>query len=163
MKTAIHGFRLITALALSLWIVPAFAAVTLTTTVQKVEHVKAADGTVSSRLVPADKVVPGDELKYTIVFRNDTKVPVDAGTVVVTNPVPENTMYLADSAFGSGTKIQFSVDGAKSFGSPDDLTVVRDGVQVPASGADYTTIRWTFGPALAPAAQSFVSFNVRLK
>jgi uncharacterized repeat protein (TIGR01451 family) len=163
MKTAIHGFRVVMALAFSLGIVPAFAAVTLTTTVQKVEHVKAADGTVGSKLVPADKVVPGDEVKYTIVFKNDTKVPVDAGTVVVTNPVPANTVYVADSAFGSGTKIQFSIDGAKSFGSPDDLTVVRDGAKAPASSADYTTIRWTFGPALAPAAQSYVSFNVRLK
>jgi uncharacterized repeat protein (TIGR01451 family) len=163
MKTAIHGFRIATAMVLGLWIVPAFAAVTLTTTVQKVEHVKAADGTIASKLVPADKVVPGDEVKYTIVFKNDANVPVDAGTVVITNPVPENTVYLADSAFGSGTKIQYSIDGAKTFGSPNDLTVVRDGAKVPASSADYTTIRWTFGPALAPAAQSFVSFNVRLK
>jgi uncharacterized repeat protein (TIGR01451 family) len=163
MKTAIHGFRVVMALALGLWIVPAFAAVTLTTTVQKVEHVKAADGTVSSQLVPADKVVPGDEVKYTIVFKNDANVPVDAGTVVITNPVPENTAYVAGSAFGSGTRIHFSVDGASNFGSPDDLTVVRDGIKVPAAGTDYTTIKWTFGPALAPAAQSYVSFNVRLK
>lgn len=163
MNTAIHGFRVVAALVFGLSIVPAFAAVTLTTTVQKVEHVKAADGTISSQLVAADNVVPGDEVKYTIVFKNDAKVPVDAGTVVVTNPVPENTVYVADSAFGSGTKIQFSIDGAKSFGSPDDLTVVQDGTKVPASSADYTTIKWTFGPALAPAAQSYVSFNVRLK
>ena len=163
MDTAIHGFRVVAALALATWIVPAFAAVTLTTMAQKVEYVKAADGTISSQLVAADKVVPGDEVKYTIIFKNDANVPVEAGTVVVTNPLPENTVYVADSASGSGTKIQFSTDRAMSFGSPDDLTVVREGTKVPATSADYTTIQWTFGPALAPAAQSHVSFNVRLK
>lgn len=163
MKTAMNRFRLAAALVACAWVVPALAAVTLTTTVQKVEHATAADGTVSTRLVPAEKVVPGDEMHYTIVFRNDAKEPVDAGTVVITNPIPKDTVYLADSAFGSGTRVEYSVDGAKTFGAPDDLTVVRDGATVPATSADYTTIRWTFGPALAPAAQSYVSFNVRLK
>jgi hypothetical protein len=88
---------------------------------------------------------------------------VDAGTVVITNPIPENTVYLADSAFGAGTQIVYSVDGTEHFAAPDKLTVVREGVQVPATSADYTAIRWTFGPALAAGAQGHVSFNVRLK
>ena len=145
------------------WIAPALADVALTTTVQKLEKVTAPDGTVSTRLAPAEKIVPGDEVRYTITFVNDGKQAVDAGTVVVTNPVPENTQYLADSAFGSGTSIQFSVDGGKSFGSANELTVVRDGVKVPATSSDYTTIRWVFGPALAPGEKSYVSFNARLK
>jgi hypothetical protein len=41
--------------------------------------------------------------------------------------------------------------------------VVRDGVKTPATAADYTTIRWVFGPALAPGGKSYVSFNARLK
>jgi uncharacterized repeat protein (TIGR01451 family) len=163
MNTATNKFRIVAALALGLWVAPAFAEVTLTNTVQRVERVTAEDGTVTTRLVAAEKVVPGDEMHYTILFRNDEKVPVDAGTIVITNPIPENTVYLADTAFGSGTVITFSVDGAKTFGAPDELNVVRDGAVVPASSADYTTIRWTFGPSLAPAAQSYVSFNVRLK
>ena len=163
MNTAIHTFRIVTALAFGLWMVPAMAEINLTTTVQKVERVTAPDGTVSSRLVPAEKVVPGDEMHYTIVFRNDDKKPIDTGSVVITNPIPENTVYLADSAFGSGTAISYSIDGATTFGAPDELTVVRDGAQVVASSADYTAIQWAFGPSLAPAAQSYVSFNVRLK
>ena len=145
------------------WIAPALADVALTTTVQKLEKVTAPDGTVSTRLAPAEKIVPGDEVRYTITFVNDGKQAVDAGTVVVTNPVPENTQYLPDSAFGSGTSIRFSVDGGKSFGSANELTVVRDGIKVPATSADYTTIRWVFGPALAPGEKSYVSFNARLK
>ncbi|HEY6598487.1 MAG TPA: hypothetical protein VIZ30_04215 [Pseudomonadales bacterium] len=162
MKTA-HTLKFAAASICLAWIAPAFADIALTTTVQKLERIVAPDGTVSSQLAPAEKVVPGDDMHYTITFANDGDKPIDAGTAIITNPVPENTQYLSDTAFGSGTTIQFSVDGGKTFGPANELTVVRDGQTVAASSADYTTIRWVFGPALAPAAQSHVSFNVRLK
>ena len=162
MKTA-QPLKLAVALICIGWIAPSFADIALKTTVQKMERVIAPDGTVSSRMVPAEKVVPGDDVHYTITFVNEGDKPVDAGTAVITNAVPENTQYMSDSAFGAGTTIQFSVDGGKTFHPANELTVVRDGVKVPASSADYTTIRWVFGPALAPAAQSYVSFNVRLQ
>jgi len=163
MKSKLGLARALVALCAGCWLTPALAAVTLTTTVQKVERVTAADGTVTTRLVDADKVVPGDEMHYTITFRNDSDAAVDAGSVVITNPIPKDTVYIADSAFGSGTQITFSVDGAEHFAAPDALTLMRDGVEVPATSADYTAIRWTFTPTLAPAGQSYVSFNVRLK
>ena len=163
MKSKLGLARTLFALCTLCWLTPALAAVALTTTVQKVERVAAADGTVTTKLVDAEKVVPGDEMHYTITFRNDSDAPVDAGSVVITNPIPQDTVYIDGSAFGSGTKITFSVDGTEHFATPDQLTVMRDGVEVPATGADYTAIRWTFGPALAPEAQSYVSFNVRLK
>ncbi len=155
--------KIIAAAAVIGWMTPAFADVALTTTVQKLERVAAPDGTATTRLVGAEKVIPGDEVRYTITFENDGAKSVDAGTVVITNPIPENTQYSADSAFGSGTTIQFSVDGGQSFHSPSELTVVRDGAKVPATPADYTTIRWSFAPALAPAQKSYVSFNARLQ
>ena len=80
-------------------------------------------------------MIPGDEVRYTITFENDGPNRSDAGTVVITNPVPENTQYIADSAFGSGTTIQFSVDGGKTFHPANELTVVRDGAKVPATPA----------------------------
>ena len=151
------------ALLSSLWLVPALADVALSTTVQKIERVTAEDGTVTTRFVAPEKVVPGDEMHYTITFHNAGGAPVDAGSVVITNPIPENTVYLGDSAFGAGTQITYSVDGVEHFAAPDKLTVMRDGQEVPASSADYTAIRWTFGPSLAADAQGYVSFNVRLK
>jgi uncharacterized repeat protein (TIGR01451 family) len=163
MSARAMSLKFVVVLACLGWIAPAFADVRLTTTVQKMERVAAPDGTVSSRLAPAEKVIPGDEVRYTIAFENDGAKPVDAGTVVITNPVPENTQYIADSAFGSGTTIQFSVDGGKTFHPANELTVVRDGVKTAATPADYTTIRWTFAPALAPAQKSYVSFNARLQ
>jgi len=163
MNAALRFIRLATALACIGWMTPALAEVALSTTVQELERVVAPDGSVSSQLVAPDKVVPGDDMHYTITFRNAGKTAVDAGTVVITNPVPENTTYIGESAFGAGTTILFSVDGGAVFRKANELTVVRDGVEVPASANDYTTIRWTFGPALAPGAQGNVSFNVRLK
>ncbi len=163
MNVAIRTLKFAALLACVGWIAPALADVKLTTTVQKMERVAAPDGSVGSRLVPAEKVIPGDDVHYTITFVNEGKAAADAGSVVITNPVPENTQYIADSAFGSGTSVQFSVDGGKTFHPANELTVVRDGVKVPATPSDYTTIRWVFTPALAPAAQSYVSFNARLQ
>jgi len=162
MKSTKHLFGIALAAASLGWIAPAAADVALTTTAQKIEKFTAPDGAVATRLIPAQKVLPGDDVRYTITFVNGGDKPVDAGTVVVTNPVPEHTHYIADSAFGSGTTITYSVDGGRTFHPAADLMVVRDGVKVPATAEDYTTIRWKFAPALAPAAQSFVSFNVRL-
>jgi uncharacterized repeat protein (TIGR01451 family) len=163
MNAVVRTLKLATMLACVGWVAPALADVKLNTTVQKVERVAAPDGSVGSRLVPAERVIPGDDVHYTITFVNDSTAAADAGSVVITNPIPENTQYIADSAFGSGTTIRFSVDGGKTFHPANELSVVRDGVKVPATSADYTTIRWVFGPALAPAAQSYVSFNARLQ
>lgn len=140
----------------------AAAAVTLVHTVEKVVEVTAEDGTVTTELLPADRVVPGDELRYTIVFTNDGDSAVDAGTIVITNPLPAELEYLPGTAFGAGTDIQFSVDG-ETFGTPDALTIVVDGVETQAPASAYTAIRWSFGPALAPGASGHVSFGARLE
>ncbi len=114
------------------------------------------------QLVDADSVVPGDELRYTITFTNDGGASVDAGSVVITNPIPDETEYLDGTAFGSGTDIVFSVDG-ENFAAPEALTVTRGGAEVPAAAKDYRSIRWVFRPALEPGETGNVSFGVRLK
>lgn len=153
------------ALLLSCAAASAQAEVTLSNDVQKVETFVDGDGAAQRRLVPADSVVPGDELRYTIRFVNNGTESVDAGSIVITNPIPDDTEYLDGTAFGSGTNISFSTDAGSSFGEPDQLTVVPDGsvAPTPAAARDYTTIRWEFTPTLAPGESSHVSFNVRLK
>ena len=137
--------------------------VTLTNRVEKIQRVANPDGSVEARLVPAEQVIPGDELRYTIVFENHGGAAVDAGSVVITNPLPADTEYLDGTAFGAGTQISFSADGGKSFAQPQDLFVLADGDEVLALAKDYTAIRWIFAPELAPGEKSYVSFNVRLK
>ena len=142
---------------------PAAAQVTLENSVQKVERFVDETGAVQTRLVDADKVIPGDELRYTIVFVNDGSETVDANSIVITNPVPDNTVYIDGTAFGSGTDVTFSIDDGAAFDTAPNLAVVEGDAEVPASASDYTTIRWAFAPVLQPGAKSHVSFNVRLQ
>jgi uncharacterized repeat protein (TIGR01451 family) len=156
---AVRLFVLISSLLFSAY---AAAEVKLENTVQKVETFVSADGETQRRLVDASSVVPGDELRYTITFTNAGADVVDAQSVVITNPIPADTEYLEDTAFGSGTEIVFSLDG-EVFAAPEALTVIEQGVEVSAAAREYQSIRWTFQPELKPGESSYVSFNVRLK
>lgn len=140
-----------------------YAEVTLTSAVKKVETYVDDDGSAARRMVNADSVIPGDELRYTITFSNKGDQVADAGSVVITNPIPPETAYVEGTAFGAGTDIVFSADGGQTFATPEALLVVRDGVEIPADAKDYTTIRWVFNPELRPGETGDVSFNVRLK
>ena len=138
------------------------AQVKLESSIKKVQTVVNDDGEVERRLVDAGSVVPGDELQYTVSFTNEGEMPVDAGTIVITDKIPEHTQYLDGTAFGAGTEVEFSVDG-ELFASPANLVVTSEGASALASAKDYKSIRWTFGPALKPGATGHVSFNVRLQ
>lgn len=138
------------------------AQIKLENTIKKVETYVAENGDVKRRLVDANSVVPGDELRYVVSFTNNGDLPVDAGTIVITDAVPAHTTYMDGTAFGSGAQVQFSVDG-EAFAAPHELTTVKDGMPTIASAADYQAIRWVFGPALEPGASGHVAFNVRLK
>ncbi|HSG90741.1 MAG TPA: hypothetical protein VLA56_16110 [Pseudomonadales bacterium] len=133
--------------------------------VQKVEYFTNDQGETESRLVEPAAVVPGDELRYTISFENvSADVTVDAGSVVITNPIPPQVRYLEGSAFGAGTRISYSADLGETWGEPDDLVVVGDdGSERVATPAEYTHIRWVFEPALEPGQQGSVSFRARLR
>ena len=108
------------------------------------------------------KVVPGDLVIFTTRYVNTGKQP--AGNVTVMNPVPEHMTYVDKSAEGKGARIDFSVDGGKTYGSPDKLTV-KDGQgrARPALARDYTHIRWVLTAPLAPEGTGSVSFRAQLK
>lgn len=77
------------------------------------------------KLVAPTKMVPGDDVLYTVSYHNKSKAPAEK--VVITNPVPKHTRYKDGSAAGEGADIAFSVDGGKTFATPDKLTVtIRD-------------------------------------
>ena len=115
-----------------------------------------------TKLAPADRLVSGDWVIYTLEVRNTAAASVRAPTVSF--PVPPHLTYVAESAVGPGTEISFSVDGGSSFDSPDNLKV-RDagGGQRPAGAADYTHIRWQFKNALKGNSVAFVRFRARVK
>ncbi len=141
----------------------AVAQVEMANSVAKVETYVDEQGVAQRRLVDADSVVPGDELRYTISFTNAGEGEVDAGSIVITNPVPQSTEYIDGTAFGSGTEILFSADQGVTFGSGSKLKVLKQGAEQIASAREYTTIQWQFGSALGPGETGQVSFNVKLK
>ena len=104
-------------------------SIALKTVAEKEVQVLNANGVKERRLVPAEKVVPGEEVIYTIFFTNVGGQPTD--NVVITDPIPANTRYKDGSAFGPGTEISFSVDGAR-YDRPENLRVVgADGRERP--------------------------------
>ena len=137
------------------------AEVKLTNSIEKVQTWVDEQGSVQRKLVPAEKVVPGDELQYTVRFLNNGDQVVDAGTIVITDKIPQHTRYVDGSARGTGSQVRFSLDG-EHFAQAQELTQLTDGQQVPAQAKDYAAIRWHFSPSLAPGESGQVSFKVRL-
>ena len=124
--------------------VKAIAEVELRTT----EH-----GREITKLAPADRLVSGDWVIYTLEVRNTAAAAVRVP--IVTFPVPQHLTYVADSAVGPGTEVSFSVDGGRSFDVAENLS--------PAGTADYTHIRWQFKNPLKGNSVAFVRFRARVK
>jgi uncharacterized repeat protein (TIGR01451 family) len=136
----------------------ALAEVTLTTSVERVT-VQAETSASDTDTGFLTEVLPGDVLRYTIQFENTSTQDVAAGSVVITNPLPDDTVYLEGSAAGTNTLITFSVDG-ENFASPDALVVGEGAAARAASAQDYRAIRWTYVPLLAAGESSEVSFEL---
>ena len=121
-----------------------------------------AKGEVIIKREAVKTAVPGTEIIYTIKAKNTGNQ--NATSVVVTNPVPKQMIYVDGSAFGAGTDITFSVDGGKKYAKPNKLTVKdKDGKDVPATAKDYTNVRWTFTFALKPGQEAPVWYRARVK
>jgi uncharacterized repeat protein (TIGR01451 family) len=137
----------------------AAAEVTLNTSVQKVEHEPGPAGAVIERLVDVQSVLPGERLRYTIVFANEGELDAIPGSIVITNPLPQGVRYVEGSATGRDTLITFSIDG-ETFAVPGALRIPEGATNRPAEAADYRSIRWAFEPGLAAGESGVVSFDV---
>jgi uncharacterized repeat protein (TIGR01451 family) len=121
------------------------------------EHEVIEQGQKVKRLAPAGKVVPGDEVIWTITATNVCKTPTD--NVAIANPVPEHMTYVSGSATGTGADVAYSLDG-KEFKGAGDLTVgATDGATRAARANEYRAIRWTYKSAFAPGATAFVRYR----
>lgn len=173
LKLLARGWLGMTLLALPLL---AAAEVTLSTTVERISSTVPAvaepvagstpdlTGTPAGGAMPAAgqppaEVFSGDVLRYTIVFENTSSQDVAAGSVVITNPLPEETVYLDGSAMGADTLITYSVDG-ETFGTPAELLVGEGPAARAATAGDYRVIRWAYQPLLPAGASSEVSFEL---
>jgi len=108
------------------------------------------------------KVVPGDIVIFSTYYTNIGSKP--AANVMITNPVPEHMLYVERSAEGKGTTIEFSVNGGKSYSTPDKLSVTdASGKSRKAAASDYTHIKWTVSKPVAPGTKGDVSFKAKLQ
>ena len=121
------------------------------------ENVSTTPGREVYRFVPARMLEQGQIVYYTVRITNQTTVPLR--NVAVVQPVPANTVYIADSAAGPGAAVSFSVDGGNSFAAADALVAEVEGTKQPAQPAQYTHIRWQLRNPLAPGATALARFR----
>jgi len=116
------------------------------------------DGTKHTQTVPVDHVLPGTDVTWDINYEIIGNQPVTDAEI--TDPVPVHMDYVAGSAAGDDAEVTFSVDGGKSFATPDKLQVKdADGTLRTASPKDYNVIRWVVKGTLQPGAKGTVSFH----
>src|ERR1700736_1030894 len=90
--------------------------------VAEVETRAVQDGREIVKLAPANRVVPGDQVIYTLEIRNTGPAAVHAPTI--TYPIPAYMAYVADSATGPGAEVNYSFDGGHVFDRPENLSMV---------------------------------------
>ncbi len=128
----------------------------------EVETKVSLNGRDTIKLMPADHVVPGDEVIYTLEIRNTSAAPVLAPSVRFA--IPNHMRYIADSAAGPGAEVSFSVDGGRTFDWPGNLQVAGPAGQPrPATAADYTHIRWQLKHRLNVNSVAFARFRAEVK
>lgn len=107
---------------------------------------------------------PGDEIRYTLVFTNVTAAPVK--NIQFVDPIPPGLVYVSNSAAANQpARIEYSIDGGKSYTARPMMTVVEDGkrVEKPAPQELYTHVRWTVLGSLARGAQVSAEFRAQVR
>src|SRR5690606_35101722 len=109
------------------------------------------------RLEEARSVVPGDTLRFTTRFRNESASPVR--DFVIVNPVPKD-LLLSDEG---GAQTEVSVDGGHHWGRLPELVVVTaNNKERPATAEDITHMRWTF-EEIPPGETGQVQFSAAVR
>jgi uncharacterized repeat protein (TIGR01451 family) len=122
------------------------------------------DGQKVTRMVVAKNFTPGEVIHYTVLYRNTGNE--DATNAVVSDPIPNGTVYIPGSASDTG-EVTFSIDGGKTFKKPALLsyemkTAAGTVEKRVASPEEYTHIRWVINKIPA-GSNGKVSFQVKVK
>lgn len=146
----------------SLLVSASASALTAKQSVEKEVVVQMPDGTESLTRAPAELVVPGERVVYTLSFTNDDAAP--ASDLVLTMPVPSEIKYMDGTASKSGAKTVYSADGGQTFAARDVLrTTGADGNARVATADDITHIRWTVAGPVAVGETGSLSYKGILK
>ena len=133
----------------------------LTNTVMKEIIEKNDKGDEVVRYVEPATAVPGNTMVYTITFENIGDQPVS--DIVINDPLPNNSKYIADTAAGKDTVITFSADG-EVFDVPSKIKLKdASGKTWTATPDKYTHIRWIYKKNLLPGEIGSVTFKTKIK
>jgi uncharacterized repeat protein (TIGR01451 family) len=153
---------LLVAAAIIGWTCPAATDPITIKAIAEVEHTIQIQGRETSKLIPADRVVSGDIVIYTLEVHNTA--PTSVSRPVVTYAIPTHMTYIPDSAVGPGTDVTYSIDSGRSFDVPENLSLQEPSGQLrAATAADFTHIRWQLKNALKGNSVAFVRFRARAK
>src|SRR5213593_4284071 len=106
---------------------------------------------------------PGDVIRYALVFTNVTAGPVK--NIQFVDPIPQGTVYVLGSAAADHpVRVEYSIDGGKSYSARPTIAVVQDGksVEQPAPRERYTHVRWTVLGSLASGAKVMAEFRTQI-
>jgi uncharacterized repeat protein (TIGR01451 family) len=106
---------------------------------------------------------PGQVVEYRVLAVNRGDTELQAGTVVVTVPVPEGAVYIEGTAtpIAEDMLIEFSANGT-DYSTPPVL-VTRGGTRGIAEPETYTGIRWTLLSPMAPGQEEVFTFRVTVE
>ncbi len=162
--------KLFTAMLMALLLIPALSpaqqkeTVALTSRAEVEVEKKGPTGEKLLVRVEASKanVTPGDTVIYSNDYVNNGDQPAD--NIVINNPIPEHMVYVDKSAEGVGTKIDFSVDKGKTYGTLAKLIIrTAAGRERPARPTDVTNVRWTLEKPLPAGGKGTVSYRSKVK
>ncbi|HUK22513.1 MAG TPA: hypothetical protein VLV45_13280 [Gemmatimonadales bacterium] len=159
-----HSFRSLVITVAALLALVARSAVAGQTTAPKPLAITAHNVTAEAAHRDAKELArPGDEIRYSLVFTNTGQNSVK--NVQFTDPIPQGTVYVLGSAAApQSTRIDYSIDGGKTWSEQPMIVAVENGktVQKPAPRENYTHVRWTVLESVAPGAQVTAEFRAQV-
>ena len=111
----------------------------------------------------ASMPAPGQTLRYVITATN--KGDEAARNVIPVGKIPRGTIYKSGSASSDSTRVEFSLNGGKTWAAQPKVTVhtpTGDVVKL-ADPSTYTAVRWLSEKPLAPQASTNYSYEVQVK
>lgn len=140
------------AIAIALFSTPALAETTVKLEVLRAQEVTSDTGVVQTVLEQVTSALPGDALIYRITLDNTANDPATA--VGLTLPIDPALSIDPSSLTSEGAlTATFSADGGKSFDLFENLSVIEEGSQRPATPDDLTHLR--VGLAEIPAKTAY--------
>lgn len=111
------------------------------------------------------RVLPGDTLRYRLLFTNTSAGAVHG--IVLDNPIPAGLRYQPGSARAdrADVAVLFSIDGGATY-SPSpmvEVDVAGKREQRPAPAELYTHVRWTVRGDVPKGAQLHAEYDVQAK